>query len=595
MTGTTGNGGSTGVAGSAGVAGSPGHGGSTGVAGSPASGGSTGVAGSGPSGRAGSTGVAGATGVAGSGAAGRGGSTGSAGSPGTGGSAPATNQSVLERNKNPSRDGHFIQPTLTKAAAMTMTADANFNAAATFSGNVASSPLYLDGANGNGLFFITTTGGDVIARKENGMNQWTRSIGTPATGSSIGCPIRRTDPPLGILSTPVIDAQSRTLYAAGAIGSSSGVTGQIASAINIDDGTVKSGWPVNLHTLASFDPKFHNQRSALSLVNGILYVPYSGYIGDCQPYHGRVVAVSTTNPNTVGQWMTSDEGGGIWATGGLASDGTGVFASTGNYIPLSSAPGTHGDSEELVRVTGMGTKADYFYPTTWSDMDKADGDLGSVNPIVIDVPGATPSKLVVAIEKGGTGYLLDAAQLRGTTSGTAAGGQKAKFTLANALAIFGAPASYRTEMGTYIVMTANMNASGCPDGGTGRQVMGVRITANPLSASIAWCAASSSPTNPIATTIDGTSDAIVWYVSGTAIKGVDGDTGKPVYMGANNSCANVQKWTSPIAVKGRIIAAGNGRLCAWGVPGALTKALPAPTTVKRHKRAVAIASHARPY
>ena len=50
--------------------------------------------------------------------AGRGGSTGIAGSPGTGGGTPvATNQSVLERNKNPSRDGHFIQPTLTKTAA----------------------------------------------------------------------------------------------------------------------------------------------------------------------------------------------------------------------------------------------------------------------------------------------------------------------------------------------------------------------------------------------------------------------------------------------------------------------------------------------
>jgi hypothetical protein len=500
---------------------------------------------------------------------------------------------VLERNKNPSRDGHFIQPTLTKTAAMTMTADTAFNSAATFTGNVASSPLYIDGTNGGGLFFITTMSGNVIARKENGMSQWTRSIGTAATGN-IGC---FSNPSMiGILSTPVIDASSRTLYAAGAIGSASGVTGQIASAINIDDGTVKSGWPVNLHTLASFDPKIHNQRSALSLVNGILYVPYSGYVGDCGKYHGRVVAVSTSNPNTVGQWMTSDEGGGIWATGGLASDGNGVIATTGNFVPNQTAPDTHGDSEQVTRVTGMGTKADYFYPTTWKDMDKADGDFGSVNPMVIDVPGATPSKLVVAIEKGGKGYLLDAAQLRGTTSGTAAGGQKAMFTLANALAIFGAPASYRTAMGTYIVMTANMNAAGCPDGGTGRQMMAVRITPSPLSASIAWCASAASATNPIATTTDGTSNAIVWYTSNNVIKGVDGDTGAAVYTGASGSCSGVQKWTSPIAVKGRIIAAGDGRLCAWGIPGALTQAPAAPPAkALKQKRKVAIASHTQPY
>src|SRR5205085_3298383 len=167
------------------------------------------------------------------------------------------------------------------------------------------------------------------------------------------------------------------------------------------------------------------QRSALSLVNGILYVPYSGYVGDCGNsagtyYKGRVVAVSTSNPSTVGQWMTSDNGGGIWATGGLASDGNGVIASTGNYVPNQSAPATHGDSEQVTRITGMGTKADYFYPTGWSNMDKSDGDLGAVNPIVINVPGATPSKLVVAIGKGGDGFLLDAAQRRGTASGTVA-------------------------------------------------------------------------------------------------------------------------------------------------------------------------------
>ena len=53
---------------------------------------------------------------------------------------------------------------------------------------------------------------------------------------------------------------------------------------------------MNVHTAASFDPKIHNQRSALSLVNGILYVPYAGYVGDCGSYQGRVVAVSTSNP-----------------------------------------------------------------------------------------------------------------------------------------------------------------------------------------------------------------------------------------------------------------------------------------------------------
>ncbi len=478
---------------------------------------------------------------------------------------------------------------------MTMAADTNFNTAAAFTStvtngaNVAASPVYLDGANGAGLFFIPTVGGDVVARKEDGTSKWSTSIGAPATGG-IGCSSFATTPPLGILSTPAIDATSKTIYVAGIVGSASGVTNQIASAIDITTGTVKSGWPVKVDTAASFDPKIHNQRSALSLLNGNLYVSYAGYIGDCGSYHGRVVSINTSTPTTVAQWATGDMGGGIWASGGLASDGTSLFVSTGNYVPLSTAPATHTDSEEVVRLTATGTKSDFFYPSDWSNFDKNDADVGSNNPMVITVPGATPSKLVVAIAKGGNGYLLDAAQLRGTSSGSAAGGQLASFSLSTSLSVFGAPASYKTAMGTYVVMSSS-KASGCPGGGTNGQIMAVRITASPLAASVVWCAANGSSTNPIATSSDGTSDAIVWYSNGGKLMGVDGDTGATVYS-SSNTCSGVPKWSSPIAVKGRIVVAGNGHLCAWGIPGSLSQA-PQPAKMKRHKRTIASVSHAR--
>ena len=541
------------------------------------------MTGSGGSATTGSGGM-GATASGGTGTTGSGGSSGGStggGGPGTGGTASGgmvgtADQNVLERNKNPSRDGMFVQPTLTKAAVAMMTADTAFNTAATFTStvtngaNVAASPLYLDAPSGGGLFFIPTVGGDVVARKEDGTSAWSTSIGAPATGG-IGCTsFAATTPPLGILSTPVIDAQSKTIYVAGIVGSSSGVTGQIASAIDITTGKVKSGWPVNVHTLASFDPTLHNQRSALSLVNGLLYIAYAGYVGDCGSYHGRVVAIDTTDPTKAGQWMTGDMGGGIWASGGLAADGNNLFVSTGNYVPLQSAPATHTDSEEVVRLTGMGTKADYFYPADWAAFDKADGDVGSSNPVVVNVPGATPSKLVVAIAKGGSGYLLDASQLRGSTNSSGMGGQLATFNLAsasNGMSIYGAPAAYTTAMGTYVVMSS-ASAMGCPGGGgTGRQLMAVKITPSPLAAAVAWCAPMGSATNAIATTTDGKSDAVVWFANSGKLVGVDGDTGANLYT-SSNSCASVPKWSSPIAVKGRIVVAGNGRLCAWGLPGA---------------------------
>ncbi len=596
-TGTGGGGPATGGSGPGTGGGSPtGAGGSgTGAGGSNPSGSggrATGTGGSvlaGSGGSAGSRGSGGSGGRASGGAPGTGGSaTAGSGGSGTGTGGSAADQSVLERNKNPSRDGLFVQPSLTKAAAMTMAPDTNFNNAATFTSavqggsNVAASPVYLDGANGAGLFFIPTVGGDVVARKEDGTSAWSTSIGAPATGN-IGCS-GQTNAPLGILSTPVIDAQSKTIYVAGIVGNGQGVTSQIASAIDITTGKVKTGWPVDVGMAGSFDPKIHNQRSALSLVNGILYIPYAGYVGDCGSYHGRVVAIDTSAPTTVGQWATGDMGGGIWASGGLASDGTSVFAATGNYVPLGTAPATHTDSEEVVRVTGMGTKADYFYPATdWSSFDKADADLGSNNPMVITVPGATPSKLVVAISKGGNGYLLDAAQMHGST--TMGGGEKATFSLSAKSSVFGAPASYKTGMGTYVVMTSSM-AAGCPGGATGSQVMAVRISASPLAAAVVWCAPSGSSTNPIATTSDGTSDAIVWYTASGKLMGVDGDTGAPVYSSTTACGGSVPKWSSPIAVKGRIVVAGNGHLCAWGIPGALSQAAPS-AKARRHKQTVA--------
>ena len=47
-----------------------------------------------------------------------------------------------------------------------------------------------------------------------------------------------------------------------------------------------------------FSSLVQEDRGALALVNGIVYVPYSGYFGDCGSYHGWVVGVEINNPST---------------------------------------------------------------------------------------------------------------------------------------------------------------------------------------------------------------------------------------------------------------------------------------------------------
>lgn len=469
--------------------------------------------------------------------------------------------SVLERNNHPSRDGHFVQPTLTKAAAASLARDAAFTGS--FTGNMWASPLYLEsGPAGKGVFFVVTTGNDVIALDETtGAVVWTHNIGPSPVSSGAGCGSIH---PIGILSTPVIDAKARAIYVAGAIGAQT-IARHEVHALSVDDGSLLAGWPVDVSRLSAgtlaFSPPPHNQRSALSLVGGILYVAYGGHVGDCGPYHGWVVGINAKDPTKVGAWASGGQGEGIWAAGGMASDGSGVFAVTGNSTVGTA---THLDSEEVVRITGLGTlarsDANVYFPASWRTMDSADADFAANSPVYIQVPGATPSAFVAAISKDGHLYLLDSKNLGGM------GGHVVDFTVAKgSMSIHTAPAAYTTAQGVHVTFSTDSGAL-CPAGGpSGQVVMSVLIPAgNPPVPQVEWCAALAGVvTAPIATTTDGKNEAVVWFMNNGKLNGVDGDTGDVILAGGTETCTGVRQWTSPIAVKGHIIAAGDGHLCSW--------------------------------
>jgi hypothetical protein len=471
---------------------------------------------------------------------------------------------VLERNNSPTRDGHFIRAGLTKDKAKTMAWDTGFKGS--FKGTVYASPLYMqNGPGGKGAFFVVTTGNDVLALDETtGAVIWTKNVGSAPSQTGAGCGMSQP----GLLSTPVIDATTRTIYVAGAIGATS-IERHEVHALSVENGTEKTGWPVDMAMMKSgsvtFNPAPQNQRSALSLVNGTLYVAYGGHVGDCGDYHGWVVGIDTTDPTKRGGWATLGKGEAIWAAGGLASDGNGVFAVTGNSTSRATAR-TASDSEQVVRITGLGSftrnNANMYYPASWKDMDGADADFGASNPIYI----TKPAKYVVAIAKDGHFYLLDPANLGGM------GGHIVDFQVSSgAMSVKTAPAAYTTAKGTHIVFSTETGAM-CPGSAqpaTGKNIVSVIVpTSSPVTPTVAWCAPMSGnqTTSPIATTTDGTNDAIVWYMNNGKLNGVDGDTGAAIFSGGSNTCANVQRWTSPIAVKNRIIAVGNGLACSWSAP-----------------------------
>src|SRR5262249_19087401 len=130
-------------------------------------------------------------------------------------------------------------------------------------------------------------------------------------------------------------------------------------AIDLSNGSDRAGWPVNVDSTATSDGVTflsppQNQRAALALVGGRVYVPYGGHIGDSGDSHGWVVGSSTTSPKNVGAGRTRPTAGGIWGTSGIASDGTSIFFVTGNTMghqdPPFTAPGMYGDGESVYKL-----------------------------------------------------------------------------------------------------------------------------------------------------------------------------------------------------------------------------------------------------
>jgi hypothetical protein len=398
-----------------------------------------------------------------------------------------------------------------------------------------------------------------------------QDLGTPVPLDALPCGVID---PVGVTGTPVIDADKRVIYVDGMSTPDDGTTKQhLIFALSLDDGSILPGWPLNVSSLSfqgiDFDATYQNQRGALLLNGGFLYVPYGGHAGDCGDYHGWVVAVPVDDPASATGWATGAIAGGIWAPGGLATDGTSVFAITGN---TAGANGWMG-GEAVVRLQAgaafSGNPVDYFTPSNWQSLDDADLDLGGSGPLLVDVPGAIPSKLIVALGKNGVAYLLDRDYLGGIGTGDGMNGEGVQSELVSAGSIVNAAAAYTAPSGTYVVMKSTDVGVGCP--GTPGDLIAVKISATlPPTMTVAWCADNLGGGSPIVTTTDGISQPIVWTAGAeytNQLHGYDGETGELIYSGGgpDEHMGNIRHFQTPIVVDGRIFVAADDQLYAFTV------------------------------
>lgn len=469
--------------------------------------------------------------------------------------AVARSGSVIKFHGNSSRDGFYVDPTLTPANIATLHRDATFNGAVT--GAVYAQPLYVEnGPNAREAFIVATEENHVTALDSAGNVIWDQTFGSPAR-SGLPCGNIR---PLGITGTPVIDEASRTIYF-DAMTSPNGTSGfkHLIHAISLDDGTEKAGWPLDFSNIVTgASSPHHNQRGALDVVNGILYIPYGGHFGDCDPYRGTVVGIPVNNPAGAKYWATAGQEGGIWSTGGTASDGVSIYAATGNTTGASSWAGGEAIVKLKAGPTFSSQPADFFAPTDWKELDNGDVDLGGSNPVLIDMPGAPVPRLVLAFGKDANLYIGNRDDLGGI------GGAKSRTKVASG-AILGASASYKTSQGTYVALRAAYgHGNGCPVGGRGNIAVTRIIPENPPRAQVVWCT-DEKLGSPIASSVDGTSKAILWDAS-DKLYAYDGDTGEKLFAGGAPTDAlgaTMQYFNSPIIAKGRVVVPTNGKLVVF--------------------------------
>src|SRR5215470_3998497 len=357
---------------------------------------------------------------------------------------------VTQFHNNSTRDGLYIDSAFTQSAAANLTRDLNFDG--TIIGNVYAQPLYIEGGpGGRAMVIVATESNNVYALDGvDGTVIWQRNVGAPVPAPDIPCTEVGS---MGIIGTPVVDLASRALFLNAMVTPDGGATiKHYIISLNVDTGAINPGWPVDVEAMATyngmqFTAATQQQRPALAIVRGILYVGY-GSMGDCDLYHGWLVGVPINAPANVTAWAagnaTGTYGGAIWGVGGIASDGTNPFVTTGNTIQTG---GTWRGGEAVIRFQPgpifSGNPSDYWAPSNWLNLDNTDVDLGSSGPLLVDVPGATPSRLVVALGKDGNAYLLNRDNLGGISLPIAS-------SLVSTSFIIQAAATYRTNQGTHV-------------------------------------------------------------------------------------------------------------------------------------------------
>jgi len=212
---------------------------------------------------------------------------------------------------------------------------------------------------------------------------------------------------MGIVGTPVIDPAGGTLYLVARTKEFGTNYVQRLCALDLATGADRPNSPVIIAATNSvpFDPYKQNQRPALLLANGYVYVAWSSHC-DWTPYHGWLMGWNTANllePPVTFNDTPSGSQAGLWMSNqGPAADTNGnVFLSTGN----GTFDGVSNFGESFLKLANDGftlSVASWFTPYNYNSLNGSDQDLGTGGVLLI--PGTS---LMFSGGKAGTLYLVN--------------------------------------------------------------------------------------------------------------------------------------------------------------------------------------------
>jgi outer membrane protein assembly factor BamB len=168
------------------------------------------------------------------------------------------------------------------------------------------------GGGTHNVVYVATSNNSVYAfDADTGTQYWRVNLGTAFTIQDGGYTCQDILNTAGIMSTPVIDTSSSTLYVV-AKTYVNGIAAHALHALNLSTGAEQSGSPVQIQA-SGFNSLDENQRPALLLANGNIYFSFAGHC-DQGSWKGITFAYDARNLSQAGVFNASpsDNGNGIW-------------------------------------------------------------------------------------------------------------------------------------------------------------------------------------------------------------------------------------------------------------------------------------------